>query len=271
ETGRQSVVAGGQILDPGADPRPSRARPHLGVLEGLTAGTPDEVATSLLALRRVASKSLLQRWTRGGQPHAALEAGDVVMSAPAVEASLANAIEEVEAFHSAQPLRPGIPKASLASRLSVDLATLDALLPKTPRLRDDGSTVALAGFHAGLTAAQEGLWQETAATLAGAGLGVPRLAELDLGREMLHVLLREGRLVRVSDDLVYLPDQLADLQDRLASLPSPFTVADFRDAFDISRKYAVPLLEWLDARGVTARSGDTRLVRQGKGRPEGRP
>jgi selenocysteine-specific elongation factor len=46
-------------------------------------------------------------------------------------------------------------------------------------------------------------------------------------------------------------------------MPSPFTVAEFRDHFELSRKYAVPLLEWMDANGVTERDGDVRTVRSG--------
>ena len=96
--------------------------------------------------------------------------------------------------------------------------------------------------------------------LTAAGLTVPRLKELAIDQELLHVLLREERLVKVSDELVYLPQQLNGLVDGLTELPDRFTVAEFRDTLGLTRKYAVPLLEWLDRRRVTVRDGDTRTI-----------
>ena len=72
----------------------------------------------------------------------------------------------------------------------------------------------------------------------------------------MHILVREGRLVRISDHLVYLPEQIEELLARLGDLPERFTVAAFRDAMGLTRKYAVPLLEWLDGSGATVRHGD---------------
>ena len=89
---------------------------------------------------------------------------------------------------------------------------------------------------------------------------VPRLKELEVDPELLHALLRHGRLIRISRDLAYLPAQLDALMEQLGGLPSRFTVAAFRDATGLTRKYAVPLLEWMDRCGATVRSGDERSV-----------
>ena len=80
---------------------------------------------------------------------------------------------------------------------------------------------------------------------------------------LLHALLRDKRSVRVGPEFVYLPEQLTALSAAMLEIPAPFTVADFRDHFGLSRKYAVPLLEWMDANGVTERDGDVRTVRSG--------
>jgi selenocysteine-specific elongation factor len=98
-----------------------------------------------------------------------------------------------------------------------------------------------------------------------ADLAVPRVADLDLEPEVMHALIRRGDLVRVCDDLVFLPEQIEGVTDRLSTLPERFTVAEFRDAFELSRKQAVPLLEWLDAEGWTRRRGDERTVRAANG------
>ena len=70
------------------------------------------------------------------------------------------------------------------------------------------------------------------------------MAELRADPELVHILVREGRLVRISDQLVYLPEQIEELLARLGDLPERFTVAAFRDAMGLTRKYAVSLLEW---------------------------
>ena len=89
---------------------------------------------------------------------------------------------------------------------------------------------------------------------------MPRLKELEIDRELLHVLLREERLVKISDELLYLPEQLEEFVARLDSLPGEFTVAELRDTFELTRKYAVPLVEWLDRQRITIRDGDTRRL-----------
>ena len=103
-------------------------------------------------------------------------------------------------------------------------------------------------------------WKRIEKALEESGPTVPRLKELEIDPELLHALLRQGRLVRISSDLAYLPAQLEVLMGHLAGLPRRFTVATFRDATGLTRKYAVPLLEWMDRCGATVRHGDERSV-----------
>jgi selenocysteine-specific elongation factor len=92
-------------------------------------------------------------------------------------------------------------------------------------------------------------------------LAVPAAGDLGLDRELLHRVIREGRLIRVSDDLVFLPEQIEEIRGHLSTMASPFTVAQFRDQTGLSRKYAVPILEWTDREGLTIRRGDERHLR----------
>jgi selenocysteine-specific elongation factor len=78
---------------------------------------------------------------------------------------------------------------------------------------------------------------------------------------VLHLKLRSGELVRVGPGLVYLPEQIEELKKVMAGLGEEFTVAQFRDAAGLSRKYAVPILEWSDKEGLTVRRGDLRRLR----------
>jgi selenocysteine-specific elongation factor len=74
-------------------------------------------------------------------------------------------------------------------------------------------------------------------------------------------LIRNKKLVRIGDDLVFHHSALATLRAMLASHKGErFGVPDFKDWTGISRKYAIPLLEYLDREHVTVRDGDSRLV-----------
>ncbi len=261
ETGRQSVVAGGRIVDPSAPRRSADALLALGHLKEVLAAEPDQAATQLLNARGISSVAALAGWTAGGSPLSGLVSGDVAISTERVHILGERVVATIESFHEEHPLREGMPIASLASQLKLDIETTRALVSGDKRVRDDGPHVALATFHSGLTEAQEENLDRASALLSAAGFNVPNLADLGLDRELLHVALREERIIRVSDDLVFLPDQINELKNRLKDLPSPFGVGDFKDAAKLSRKYAVPLLEYFDAIGVTRRNGNERVVR----------
>ncbi len=82
-------------------------------------------------------------------------------------------------------------------------------------------------------------------------------------RRAFDTMLARGALVKVGDDL-YRGSQVAQIRARVASLlreRGRMTAAEFRDLLGTSRKYAVPMLEWLDAHGVTIRDGDYRTLR----------
>jgi selenocysteine-specific elongation factor len=102
-----------------------------------------------------------------------------------------------------------------------------------------------------------------------AGLAVPAVAEVlaksgvepARARTLMQILLREKLLVRIGDDLVFHHSALGQLRRMLAGRKSArFNVAAFKEWTGISRKYAIPLLEYLDREHVTRREGDERVV-----------
>ncbi len=261
EVGRRAVVGGGRVLDPHPGIRMTDLRKSVEPLRAVIDGSADEMASVLLEVRGRDSLARLAADSGGGSPERAVIAGPLALSEQSAAALSKESVRTVTAFHQDNPLRPGIPKASLASLLEVDAAVVEALVAASPSLRDDGATVAVDGFGGTLTSSQETAWEILRATLLASGLAVPRIKELDIDKELLHALVRQDRVVRIGDELIYLPEQIAKIVKALTGLPARFTVADFRDAFGFSRKYAVPLLEYLDARRVTLRDGDTRTVR----------
>jgi selenocysteine-specific elongation factor len=133
------------------------------------------------------------------------------------------------------------------------------VVSETSGLERVGPDIAASGRTVGLPEKAQAEWERARAEL-GVALAVPTVVELGLDSELLHLQLRRGELVRVSDDLVWLPHQIHEIRRLLGSLPEEFTVAQFRDAVGLSRKYAVPLLEWADKEGLTVRKGDTRTL-----------
>ena len=102
-----------------------------------------------------------------------------------------------------------------------------------------------------------------------AGLAVPALPEVlaksgveaARARSLLQILLREKRLIRVSDDLVFHHTAMEKLRQMLAvHKAARFSVGAFKEWTGVSRKYAIPLLEYLDRERVTRRDGDERVV-----------
>jgi selenocysteine-specific elongation factor len=257
EVGRRQVVAGGRVLDPGPPLRGGDMLAGASLLAEVVDADPDQQAEALLRLRGSDTAERLARHSGGGNV-AALAAAGVALSDETAAVLTEQAALYVRRFHEASPLRPGVPKADLAGRLGVSTAILDALVSRSETLHDAGPVVAEVGFSVELGADAAATVAELVSMLKGRGLMVPRVAELGIDRETLHALVRRGDLVQVSDDLVYLPDQIEEIRTGLAALPNPFTVAEFRDRFRISRKYAVPLLEWLDSSSITRRNGDAR-------------
>lgn len=255
DTGRKLVVGGGRVIDP--DPGP--------VTKALAAGgridpsqAPNQLADTLLAIRGTESKERLARQTRGGVA-SGVSRGDVVISEEAFERLSARASRIVAAEHEDHPLRTGISIATLAERLGVNSEVADLIIDSSDDLERIGPEVAIAGREIEVPSEAERHWTEARGRI-GQSLAVPTVDQLDIDPELLHLKVRTGDAVRVRD-FVWLPDQINQIKAVIADMPAEFTVADFRDATNLSRKYAVPLLEWADAEGLTVRRGDHRIAR----------
>jgi selenocysteine-specific elongation factor len=103
------------------------------------------------------------------------------------------------------------------------------------------------------------------ATLAADPFAAPdadQLRAAGLGPRELAAAVRDGQLVRIADGVYLAPGIAEQARARLAAVPAPFTLSQARSAWGTSRRVAVPLMEWLDARGVTERLPDnTRRLR----------
>ena len=257
EVGRRAVVAGGRVLDPDPQNTGDALRQTLPELRDVVAASPEERATVLLKIRGREDASTLAAHSGGGGAGVA----GVATDPNALSAMAAAALELVSDYHARFPLRPGMPRAELATKLKIDVDQIEAIVQAGDALVSIESSVAASDFEGGWGDAQQKEWEDARAQLLADGLAVPRASQLGLGPETFHALERRGELISVGEDLVYLPQQVEEITSRLRLLDGEFTVADFRDAMEISRRQAIPLLEWLDRRGVTARNGDVRSFR----------
>ncbi len=258
DSGRRLVVGGGRILDPA--PRSVQQA----IMEAPSMdpdADPDERASRLLRLRGHDRIDSLSKDSGGGMPIDAVVIGETAMTSAAVEHLIEIAEQRTTEEHRRHPLRSGLPIATLATSLDLSKDVAEEVVKRSDALRLDGPDVSMISHQVVLDAESAQLWESARARL-GSGLDVPTTSELGLPEELLHLLLRQKEMVRVSEHLVYLPEQIGMITDRVKGLKSPFGVGDVKDALGLSRKYIVPILEWLDANGVTVRRGENRTLRQ---------
>ena len=199
----------------------------------------------------------------------------VLVDANAVGALERATLAAISRHHDEQPLSPGLPKSSLASVMprGVPEVVVDALigrLVENGKIRSDGTALALTGHQLALSDDQRHTRDRILQLFEDAGLSPPSIAEVvtELGLDgeaadaVLHLLLRQGELVRVRQDLVFRASRLRALVEELRARYAPgesFSVPEFKDLAGVSRKHAIPLLEYLDQRRITRREGDRRV------------
>jgi len=180
-------------------------------------------------------------------------------------------VETVRDFHRAHPLLPGIAKENLRGRELGEAPTFvfDALLSGAKEAVVDGETVRLRTHKVVLKQDEEQARAAIERAFEQAGLAVPAVAEVlaksgveaGSARSLLQILLREKCLIRISEDLVFHHSAVESLRRLLAARKATrFNVGIFKDWTGVSRKYAIPLLEYLDRERITRREGDERLI-----------
>jgi selenocysteine-specific elongation factor len=177
----------------------------------------------------------------------------------------------VREFHQKNPLLPGVAKQDLRGRELPDSPPflIDAILAQEKQIAVEGENVRLASHKLVLRQDEQQARAAMERAFEQAGLAVPALpdvlakcgVETSRARSLLQILLREKKLIRVSDDLVFHHTAMSKLRALLAAHQGEhFNVGTFKDWTAISRKYAIPLLEYLDRERVTRREADQRLV-----------
>ncbi len=185
-------------------------------------------------------------------------------------------VQVLSRYHEAKPLGPGFSKEELKKRLlpGGTPACFQFVLGELEQagvIEVDGKHVRLHGHSVDLNVEQEKIKEEILTLIGRSGFEITTLDKVlervdknNRGaREVAYHLLSTGQIVRISESLVITQDLLDQLAEGLRKkFPEgqTFTVPEFKKLFSISRKYAIPLLEFLDRRRITSRSGDKRKV-----------
>lgn len=192
------------------------------------------------------------------------------------------AVEEVEAHHQREPLLRGLARETLRERRFAHapvevFRSVIAQLESTGALTSEKDLVRSSGHALELSPVDEKLRQKLAANYENAGLVPPSLDQALEGagvsgsqrahaRKILQLLIDNGTLVRVHGEMFFHVQALEGLKQLLQQYASEneperlIDVAKFKDLAGISRKYAIPLLEYFDRERVTRRAGDKRII-----------
>lgn len=287
------TIGGGMVLDPLARRPMVRDTGRAGYLETLERGSREDILASLVEravlglgyeemvartawmddeIREVARKLAAACRVK------AVSTEPLVLVAEKLFAEVRRRIlEKVENFQKENPLLPGILRedlrASLGKRVRAETfrAALEELIAQK-KLDAPGELVKKAGSEITLQPEEVKAKDQIEAAFSAAGLEVPALKEVltklaietRRAERLLQILLREKKLVRVSPDLIFHRQALAELKEKLwtykKSKGERISVPGFKELTGITRKYAIPLLEYLDRERVTRRAGDERVI-----------
>jgi selenocysteine-specific elongation factor len=199
------------------------------------------------------------------------EGGQRIVSRAWLEQKREQVVKWLELFHSSNPAAKGAPMRQIRSTLmpGVEPGIMDIILQGIPQVRVEGDLVALAQHHAQLNPEEVRARDRLEQIYRDGGFQPPSMQEAVANggiapasaRTLLEALVKDGKLVRVGPDLIFHGSVLAHIRKSLALQKGRrFSVPDFKSWTQISRKYAIPLLEYLDREHVTRRDGDLRVV-----------
>jgi selenocysteine-specific elongation factor len=278
------TIGGGIVLDAFPPARRRRAEQATAFLQIMLEGSPEQILTARVARTGsagVALDSVIGEMNirRAEVEKLAARAGlvrcaDLLVSPAAFADATSSAIQIVRKFHDANPLVAGMSKEELRDRVGLGPDVFSAVLVKAvseKKLEVADEVVHSPGRGVSMKDEESESKQIIEQAFLSAGLKVPSLKEVLAGlkvdrlraQKLMTLLLREKVLIKISEDLVFHQTALAELRQKITAL-KPATpkidVARFKDMTGVSRKYAIPLLEYLDREHVTRRVGDERVI-----------
>ncbi len=278
------TIGGGVVLDASPATRKQRVEDTTAFLKIMRDGSLEQMLSARVARRgaiglrlndvpgemNIAKGSAMKLIDAGGLVYC-----DQVLVAPASFAEAkTDVLQALKKFHDANPLVAGMSKEELRDRVNLGPEVFYRVLEKLAeekKLEVAGELVHLPGRGVVMKDEEAESKKIIEQAFASAGLKVPSLKEVLAGlkvdkiraQKIVTLLLRDKVLIKISEELVFHQSALLDLRHKIAALKTTMPkidVARFKDMTGVSRKYAIPLLEYLDRERVTRRVGDERVI-----------
>ena len=287
------TLGGGVIVDHQPKGRHKRFDEKvLKSLESINQGTPADVlleaalALSIASIKEIITRSRLEDADADTALKELLEAGSLVSleeGIPTIMSGLLivalphwNALREkisqtVESYHRNYPLRRGMPREELKSKLKLSPRAFNASINKLIAdgfLTDQSAFLAKPEHEVKFDSGQHSQVQALMYKFEQSPYSPPSVKDLrqtEVGDEILNALIESGQLIAVSSDVIFRKQDYDFMVDRIKQeiqQKDRITLSEVRDLFNTSRKYAQALLEHIDTLGITIRDGDFRKLRQ---------
>jgi selenocysteine-specific elongation factor len=282
------TIGGGIVLDALEPARRTKAEERLAFVRALESASAPDMLMARISRRGIDGLWLSEAVAETGwlpsrvdsttaelaASRKVLRFADVFVSSDAVAKLRAEMKETLDLFHKTNPLVAGISREELREKMGVGpevFRGVEDLLVRDKQLDVAGELVHATGRGIVLRGDEAESKKQIEAAFANAGLKVPLLKEvlaslsIDKARaqKIVTLLLRDRVLVKVGDDLVFHRDALEGLRQLVIAQKNKtpkMNVVAFKDLIGVTRKYAIPLLEYLDRERVTRRVGDERVI-----------
>jgi selenocysteine-specific elongation factor len=279
------TIGGGVVLDAAPIPRmPGQSE----FLQALSSGNAQAILTARIARRDRKGIWMSKLIAESGWTKQVIEAqlseaiktrevvrsGDLFLGRIALETLKSELLNKAADFHKKNPLVAGIAREELREQTGASAEVFDtalALLVRENKIEVAGDLLRLPGHGVVMKDEETESKRAIEDAFSSAGLKVPALREVlaalsvdkTRAQKIVTLLLRDKVLVKVSDELVFHRGALDELRRQMAAYKTgsiKIDVAQFKELTGVSRKYAIPLLEYLDRERVTKRVGDAREI-----------
>jgi selenocysteine-specific elongation factor len=286
------TLGGGVVVDHQPKGRHKRFDEKvLNSLEALIQGTPADVlfeaalALNITGIRDAVARSRLEAESAESALRELLDNGSLlaleegtptltsdllVVALPHWNTLQTKTLQMVESYHKSYPLRRGIPREELKSKLKLSARAFNALIARLTAdrsLTDHAAFLARPEHEVRFDSGQQASVQALMRKFEQNPYAPPSVKECqaEAGEELLNALIEQGELIPVSSEVIFRRQDYDRLVDRIRKelqQKEKITLAETRTLFDTSRKYAQALLEHLDATGLTIREGDFRKLKR---------
>ncbi|HEX8600483.1 MAG TPA: selenocysteine-specific translation elongation factor [Chloroflexia bacterium] len=276
------TIGGGEVIDPHPRRHKRFSEETLQTLRTLQQGTPEELLLEALGNTAQEVKVVMEK---SGVPAGVavealaklLDSGQVlqlspqspplVMAAPAWEVLMKRVVTLLGHHHHHQPLRRGMSKEELRSRLAREVTVkafphIMGLGVSRGVIAEDATTYRLPDFEPTFSPQQKKQVAQFMELHQASPYSPPAPSEIGLDPEVVAALVESGELVKLDEGLLYTRRAYEQMRERILRTideQGEINVAIMRDLFGTTRKYAIPFLEHLDEQKVTRRVGDVRV------------